>query len=122
MLLAAEQPALGVLGMSDAARRAIAKLIESFPDKVRETTQRAMRQFPVHAEVQRPDSRVAAFADAVRGKRIVRVNAGERSARIIHPTTLQFSGTEWTVADAQTGEDIPLHACGDINISAHRFA
>ena len=122
MLLAAEQPALGVLGMSDAARRAIAKLIESFPDKVRETTQRAMRQFPVHAEVQRPDSRVAAFADAVRGKRIVRVNAGERSARIIHPTTLQFSGTEWTVADAQTGEGIPLHACGDINISAHRFA
>lgn len=121
VVLGAKLPVLQALGMADAARRATAKLIESFPDKVRETTQRAMTQFAVAAEEQVQDARIAAFAEAIRGRRIVRINASGRSAQIIHPTALRYSGAQWVVADARKGHDIALDTCGDINISAHRF-
>lgn len=121
VLLGAQLPALHALGMTDAARRATTKLIESFPDKVRDTTQRAMKQFSLQAEEQGIDVRIAAFADAVRGCRIVRINASDEPGQIIHPTALKFSSGEWTVADARLGKDVPIQSCGDINISAHRF-
>lgn len=122
VLLGAQMPALAALGMADAARRAKAKLVESFPDKVRETTQRAMTQFTVMAPVPEDDPRVAAFADAVRGRRIVRINANGPAARLMHPVAMRLCDDGWAVTDALSGDDIPLSACGDSNISAHRFA
>ena len=120
-ILAADLPALTELGLADAARRAKAKLIESFPDKVRDTAQRAMHQFALTTQAPPHDPRIAALADAVRGERIVRINAQRADSRIIHPIGLGLSENGWQVTDALQKEPIPVHSCGDINISAHRF-
>ena len=120
VLLGADVPALATLDMADAMRRAKAKLVESFPDKVRATVQRAMGQFYVEGLVPTDDPRVAAFAEAVRGSRIVRINASG-AARVVHPVAMRLSQEGWYITDALTGADVPLCDCRDINISAHRF-
>ncbi|WP_373635688.1 helix-turn-helix transcriptional regulator [Yoonia sp. SS1-5] len=122
IILGAAQPALTQLGLADAARRATAKLIESFPDKVRDVTQMAIKRFPIHAHQLPEDPRVAAFAAAVRGGRIVRIRASSDAAQVVHPIAVRLSPDGWYIGDALTGDDIPLDQCGDINISAHRFA
>lgn len=121
VILGTHNPAIAALGMGHAARRARAKLVESFPDKVRDTVQRAMDQFAVETPAPPDDARVAAFAEAVRGQRIVRINASEQKARVVHPVAMRLAREGWFVTDAQTGEDFALHSSGDINISAHRF-
>lgn len=122
VILATENPALAALGMDHAARRARSKLIESFPDKVRETAQRAMRQFGVMSGTPADDPRIAAFADAVRGRRIVRINANTPKAKTVHPVAMRLTVDGWQISDARRDEAIPLQACGDINISAHQFS
>ena len=122
VILRADNPAIAALGLDQAARRAQAKLVESFPDRVRETVQRAMEQFRVEAPAPPPDPRVAALAEAVRGQRIVRINASGSEARLLHPVAMRLGNAGWSVTDGQTGEEIALDRCGDINISAHRFA
>jgi predicted DNA-binding transcriptional regulator YafY len=107
--------------MEQAARRAQAKLVESFPDKVRETVQQAMTQFVVENPAPPDDPRVAAFAEAVRGHRIVRINASGPDARVVHPVVMRLSDGGWFVTDAIKAEEVSLAACGDINISAHTF-
>lgn len=121
VLLGAKVPALEALGMSDAVRRATAKLIESFPDKVRVTAQNAKAQFTIEHRSGIDDPRITALATAVRGKQIVRINASEKSARIIHPSVLSFADDGWHIQDALRNECIALNDCGDINISAHRY-
>lgn len=121
VILGAEQPAMAQLGMADAARRAKTKLVESFPDKVRATVQRAMGQFAVERPAPPDDPRVAAFAEAVRGQRIVRINASGPDARVVHPVGMRLARDGWFVTDAQTGEEFALKTSGDINISAHQF-
>ena len=122
VILAADQPAITALGMADAARRAKTKLIESFPDKVRETTQRAMQQFQVAGPQVAQDPRIGAFAHAIRGRHRVKINAADADAQIIHPTAIQFDGAHWAITDARSGSRIMLSDCGDLNISAHKFS
>ena len=122
VLLGADLPALTQLGMAAAARRAQAKLVESFPDKVREVTQTAMTNFRIAAEGSHDDLRIAAFADAVRDRRIVRIRASDPDAQVVHPKGMSLSKAGRTSRDNRSGADIPLRDCGDINISAHKFA
>ncbi len=121
VLLGADLPALGQLGMADAARRAKAKLVESFPDKVRDVTQGAMGKFRIVADDPGKDPRVAAFADAVRDGRTVRIRANGADAQVVHPVAIKLSKEGWEINDSLSGDAIPLHDCGDINISAHTF-
>ncbi len=121
VILGTRNPALVALGMEQAAKRAQAKLVESFPDKVRETVQRAMGQFVVTMAAPEDDPRVPAFANAIRGRRIVRINASGPQARVVYPVAMRLAGQRWFVTDGRTGEDFALTDSGDINISAHRF-
>ncbi|MDX8351667.1 helix-turn-helix transcriptional regulator [Cognatiyoonia sp. IB215182] len=122
VVLSTQNPAIAALGMQRAFSRARSKLIESFPDKVRATTERAGAQFPVTFEMSpKPDERVAAFALAVREKRIVRVNVNTDQAKTLHPIALTYDGRAWVVTDQLSDAMIAVQTCGDINISAHRF-
>ncbi len=121
VILGTRHGAVVALGMGQAARRAQAKLVESFPDKVRQTVQQAMTQFAVENPVPPDDPRVAAFADAVRGRRIVRINASGPDARVMHPVAMRLAQGGWSVTDAIDAAEISLAECGDINISAHTF-
>ncbi len=121
VILGTQNPALEALRMEQAAKRAQAKLVESFPDKVRESVQRAMGQFMVDTPAPPDDPRVPAFANAIRGRRIVRINASGPQARVVHPVAMRLAGQGWFVTDRRTGEDFAVDESGDINISAHRF-
>ena len=123
VMLARPMPELAALGMADAANRARAKLVESFPDQVRTAIEAAQRRFSFEpAPGAAPDPRVAALADAVRESRIVRIHARSRSPREIHPIGMILGPDGWLVLDDLTRpEQVPLAACGDINISARSF-
>jgi predicted DNA-binding transcriptional regulator YafY len=122
IILGAPIPALDALGMTEAGHRARAKLLESFPDPVRATVETTRRRFRFEpGEPTLADPRVPAFAEAVRGANVVRIQARAQSPRTIHPTALTWGADGWRVIDGETGEAIPLAACGDINISARRF-
>lgn len=123
LVLSKPMPELDELGMRAAAERARSKLLESFPDGVREKIMRGKRQFR-YAPVEQPqaDPRVAALAAAVREARIVRICARSRDPIVIHPVALILQDGGWAVIDGWKGERIiPLAACGDINISAKGF-
>ncbi len=123
LILALPAPELDALGMADAASRARTKLVESFPDQVRSTIEVAQRRFSFEpAPGAEPDARVAALADAVRGSRIVRINARSSTPREVHPIGLTLGPAGWLILDDLTHpEPIPLATCGDINISARAF-
>ena len=114
---------LSAIGLESAGHRARSKLIESFPDPVREkiaATQRAF-SFPMPS-LTATDSRVPALANAIRQRKIVRILANSDSPRTIHPVGLMFSEAGWQLVDAHTPEEpIPELSCGDINISARSF-
>jgi predicted DNA-binding transcriptional regulator YafY len=115
---------LAVLGMADAASRARRKLMESFPDQVRDRAGLAARRFRVadDAQMDERDPRVPALANAIRESRIVRVNANRKSERVLHPVALVCGRQGWFVDDdLAPGAPVSLAACGDINISARRF-
>jgi predicted DNA-binding transcriptional regulator YafY len=111
------------LGMADAANRARRKLIESFPDHVRERIGAAMRRFRFDEDAATVnDPRLPALAAAIRKGNVVRLNANEDSERIVHPTALVFKRDRWWVEnDLVPRELVPLDACGDINVSARIF-
>lgn len=114
---------IDALGMTDAAHRARAKMLESFPDRVRSTIEAARRRFrsdppPLDAV----DPRVRAFADAIRNANIVRIQARSKTPREIHPIGLIYGPQGWRIIDALAeAAPIPLSDCGDINISARAF-
>jgi predicted DNA-binding transcriptional regulator YafY len=113
---------LAVLGIAEAANRARRKLIESFPDQVRERMAVAVRRFRFEASTaQTADPRLAALVDAVRGSNVVRIRAHKRRERTIHPAALVNTAQGWSVEDDLTGERIPIADCGDINVSARTF-
>jgi predicted DNA-binding transcriptional regulator YafY len=120
------QPAgvLDELGMRQAGNRAVGKLVESFPDRVRDTILRAMEQFRFDTgPAGDDDPRLSALAQAVRGSRIVTVQARSSSPRRIHPAALVYGPDGWRVVDASDRDrPVRLADCGDINISAKRFA
>ena len=114
--------ALAQLGIGDAANRARRKLIESFPDQVRERIGIATRRFRfVEAASADGDTRLAALADAIRDMKVVRINAYRSGERAIHPVALVLHNDGWRVEDGIAGELIALSACGDINVSARTF-
>ncbi len=123
VVLAQPLDLLADLGMREAAARAIAKLAESFPDRVRETMQDARGRVRFEAPPQRePDERIAAFAAAIRERRQVTVAAHTPKARVVHPQALVFGAQGWAVVDALDAQrSTPIAQCGDIAISARRF-
>jgi predicted DNA-binding transcriptional regulator YafY len=122
VILARPMPELDALGIGDAAHRARAKVVESFPDMVRARIESAQRRFRfTPAPAADDDPRVAALAAAVRNAQIVRVRVHTPHPRELHPTGLIRDADSWLVVDARDPTPIPLAACGDINISARRF-
>ncbi|WP_293906158.1 HTH domain-containing protein [Phenylobacterium sp.] len=123
VLLSRPVAELAMLGLEDAAQRARAKLLESFPDPVRAKIEQARRRFRFDLPAaDAPDVRLPALADAVREARVVRIDTRSESSRTIHPIGLMLRVDGWFVIDAAAGEAaIALADCGDIAISARRF-
>lgn len=119
------QPPLAAieLGMGEAAARAVAKLVESFPDQVRARIATARGQFRFEfANTTPADPRIAAIAEAVRSRKIVRLRATAVDARATKPLALVFGSSGWVLVDGHAdGATIPIADWGDINISAKRF-
>lgn len=123
VILSRPSPELDALGMTHAGARAVAKMLESFPDGVHERIERARSNFRFEATAApASDPRVGALAEAVRGRRIVRIRARAADARIIHPVALVCGAKGWRVVDALApGAPVQLADCADIVISARRF-
>jgi predicted DNA-binding transcriptional regulator YafY len=126
VILAQPIAELAALGIDKAADRARRKLIESFPDQVRERIALATRRFrfvvPEIAVDSPRDPRVPALAEAIRHSKIVRINAHRAAERTIHPVTLTYGPRGWCVEDGLSPNDpIRLDECGDINVSARTF-
>lgn len=124
VILSKPAPELEALGLTHAGNRARAKMLESFPDGVRERVEMAQTwfQFLPKSGADARDRRVAALAQAVRERRIVRVKGRAVARREIHPIALIHTAAGWSVLDQLSGATLTLKACGDINISARRFA
>ena len=123
VMLARPHGALASLGLADAATRARRKLVESLPDTVREKAAQSERRFRFSAAPpDEPDPRLPALADAIRQRRVVRINAPGPDERVVHPIGLVFGADGWSLEDEQaSGALIPLRACGNINISSRTF-
>lgn len=122
VILSRPTPELEALGLAQAGARACAKMLESFPDGVRERVERARSWFQFElAPLDDDDARVAALANAVRERRVVRIRARSHEPLVIHPVALVRNGAEWLVRDQLTGASHSLHDCDDINISVHGF-
>jgi predicted DNA-binding transcriptional regulator YafY len=124
LVLSKPMPELEALGMRAAGERARSKLLESFPDSVREKILRGQWQFRYAPEERiENDPRLAALAAAVREGRIVRIQARSGDPVVIHPVALILRDYGWAVIDGLKSErTISLAECGDINISTKRFA
>lgn len=123
LILTRPMPELADLNLAEAGDRARSKMLESFPDRVRETISEARQRFR-YAVGQRVvvDPRVPALADAIRNRAIVRIRAKSRSPRVIHPVGLVLADAGWMIEDALVpGQPVPLADAGHINISARRF-
>ncbi len=123
MILTRPMPALEAVGLKDAGARARSKMLESFPDGVREKIETARQQFQFQEEEKAADDpRVAAIAQAIRRQQIVRLRATSKAPRTIHPIRLVYSVDGWLVVDAQAPDDpIAQGDWGNVNISAKRF-
>lgn len=122
VILSARPVMLDAVELAHAAQAARSKLLESLPDGVRERAAAASARF--RTEVVPPgelDPRLAPLAKAIREKRKVRVRGRGGTTRTIHPVALVLGASGWRVEDA-LGAPVPLASCGDINISALRFA
>jgi len=123
VLLAAPVPELDELGLADAAMRARTKLVESLPDPVRATVKRSQDRMAFVAGARAdPDPRVRALADAIRERRVVRLDARSRSPVVVHPVRLLRSSDGWAVVDAATPNVlVPQRRWGTVNVSARSF-
>jgi predicted DNA-binding transcriptional regulator YafY len=116
--LAAPPPELAVLGLATAAAHARAKLVESFPDRVRETMARAATRFPREAPpAADPDPRIAALAEAIRQGGTVRLRARSASPVSLRPEVLAFGPDGWSLMGSPLAAPVPQSDWGDINIS-----
>ncbi len=123
VLLSRPTTDLAALGMSGAVDRARRKLIESFPDQVRERVRVAAQRFRfLEGAAVDDDPRLPAIVEAIRQARIVRINAHGPDERVIHPVALVRGCEGWSVEDdLSPSSAISLAACGDINVSSHTF-
>lgn len=122
LILGAANPMVSAIGLNQAATRARAKLIESFPDKVRLRVQDMMGRFTVVASDPIDDPRIRALAAAVRARTQVRLRFTTRSEQLVHPMAMQLSGDNWAMHDQVTDDWIAMKDWGRINISAKRFS
>jgi predicted DNA-binding transcriptional regulator YafY len=125
VILALPKTPLAELGIESSARTACDKLVESMPEIVRGRILQAQERFRFTAEDRiQDDPRVPALAAAIRDAAITRIQAKSRAPRTIHPVALEFGQDGgWAVMDAlDPKRAIPVSQCGDINISAKRFA
>lgn len=123
ILFAAPVPELEALGLGQAGERARSKLLESFPDGVREKIAVARRRFRLDPpEPVAADIRVAAIAGAIRGGNIVVINSRGTLSRRVHPVALVAGPDGWRLIDALAPDvPVPIAEWGDINISARTF-
>ncbi len=124
VLLASPVPELAELGLADAAARARSKLVESLPDPVRATVGRSQDRvrFVAGSRAVDRDPRVRALAEAIRGRRVVRLDARSRAPVVVHPVRLLRSAEGWSVCDERTPDPaVPQRDWGTVNVSALTF-
>lgn len=117
--LATPAPVIAALGLTAAASRARAKLVESLPDRTRAILAATAQHFPI-ADITRndpPDPRISAIASAIRNGQTLRLRIHSATPVTLVPTTLAFGPDGWTVAGPPLATPVPLAAWGDINIS-----
>lgn len=124
VILALPKSPLAALGIESAARVACDKLVESLPEIVRLRIREAQTRFRFQESNPVPaDPRVAALAAAIRDSAITRIHAKSGSPRTIHPMALELRSDGWAIIDELDPRcAIPVKQCGDINISAKKFA
>ncbi|MDH3695249.1 MAG: HTH domain-containing protein [Gammaproteobacteria bacterium] len=122
-MLSYPTPLVSALGIQESADRAREKLIESFPDPVRNTVTVTQRRFRfVTSDIDQHDERVQALAHAIRESKVVRIDVRSSKPRTIHPIALVHDSLGWSVVDARDETNpIELSSYSDINISSHRF-
>ena len=121
LILAAQNPLILPTGLGPAAVRARAKLIESFPDKVRHRITEAMARFSVTQPDSVDDPRIRALAMAIRAQTGVRIRFASKTQQLIHPIAMTTDAVNWKVQDHITGTWISMSDWGRINVSAQRF-
>ncbi|MET1412307.1 HTH domain-containing protein [Roseibium sp. HPY-6] len=121
LILTADTPMVSALGLENAAKRAQAKLIESLPDKTRQTVKTVTEQFTLNRETVVDDPRVRAMSLAVRAGTLVRLRFATPEELPIHPIELMLDDTDWSVRDDVTQSLIPLADWGRLNISSIPF-
>ncbi len=120
LILTADIPALDVLGLKTAAKRAAGKILETQAETVRQVMAETAGMFRLSAPpLDQDDPRPAALARAVRGRNKVTLRARDADRAQVHPTALWFDGVAW-VLGSETGET-PQARWGDVVISAHMF-
>lgn len=122
IILATKNPLLEAANLTGHARTACAKLVESFPDLVRQTVQRAMISFQINASELPDDPRIAAFVAAIRHSNIVRIRVNSDREVTIHPSGIMNDAFGWWITDTCTGDKIALTDCEVINVSARKFS
>ncbi len=120
LILNADIPALDVLGLKTAGKRAASKILESQAETVRQVMSETSAMFELNAPgLDHDDPRPAALARAVRGRNKVTLRARDGDRAEVHPTGLRFDGQSW-VLDCEGG-DVPQAEWGDIVISGLMF-
>lgn len=116
-------PELEALGMAQAGHRARAKMLESFPDGVREGVELACRRFTFAPAGPAPvDPRIGAVVLAIRERRIVRLRARTPVPQVVHPVRLEAGPAGWAIVDAREPQTlIPQADWSDVNVSALTF-
>ncbi|MEM1428079.1 MAG: HTH domain-containing protein [Pseudomonadota bacterium] len=121
LILAADNPMIAALGLGHAATLARAKLVESFPDKVRTRAAGMMARFTVVAPEPADDPRIRALAMAVRAGVRVRLRFASDTEQVIHPLAMQMQAETWLVNDGVSEAWIGMPDWGRVNVSALRF-
>lgn len=112
---------LDAIGLGTAGRVALSKLREVLPAPTAERVGVTERHFSIRAGVMPEDPRVPAMAEAVRYRRVVRLQARSPSPRVIHPCHLMLGRESCSVfCETAPGVEIPLSGWGDVNISLKR--
>ena len=115
--LACPPPALAALGLAEAAGRAQAKLVESFPDRSRAAMERAARRFPRTEAKSLPDPRLVAVALAIRHGLTLTLRARGHSPQQLLPEVLAAEPGGWSVFGPPLTTPVGLADWGDINVS-----
>ena len=115
--LAAPPPEIAALGLSDAATRARAKLVESLPDRSRALIATTFARFPRDPQPSDPDPRIAAIAQAIRDGLTLRLAARSPHPITLKPTVLRHGAEGWAVVGPPLIAAIPREEWGDINLS-----